>query len=103
MTQAPPILPVDVTIGGRSYRLAAPQGEGQRLKALAARVDAVLEDMKQSAGYVDRDRQLILTCLQLASSLDDAHSKLDAQATAVTHFHRRLSERLEKLLPHAQL
>lgn len=92
------VLPVDVTIGGRTYRLAAPAGQEARLKALAARVDAVVEDIRQGNSDIDRDRHLILTCLQLVSSLDDSHQKLDAQTMAVTHFHRRLSERLERML-----
>lgn len=89
----------DITIGGRNYRLAGQSGQETRLKALAARVDALVDELKSADPAIDRDRMLILTCLQLAADLADAHQKLDEQVTAVTHFHRNLSERLEKLLP----
>lgn len=89
---------VDLIIGGRSYRLATTTGEETRLKALAARVDAMLNELKNADPDIDRDRQLILTCLQLMAELSEAHGKLDEQATAVTSFHRALAERLEGLM-----
>ncbi|NBV54922.1 MAG: cell division protein ZapA [Proteobacteria bacterium] len=93
------VVHVDVVMGGRSYRFAAPAGQETRLKALAARVDALLTDLRQSDPNTDRDRLLVLACLQLTSDVADAHGKLDDQASAVTQFHRGLAERLEKLLP----
>ena len=90
---------IDLTIGGRTYKLATASGEETRLKALASRVDAMLQELKSADQNIDRDRQLVLTCLQLVAELSDAHQKLDDQATAVTHFHRTLAERLETLLP----
>jgi len=89
----------DLTIGGRSYRLATVDEQENRLRALAARVDAQLKELKEADPNIDRDRQLILACLQLASDLADAHAKLDGQAVAVTHFHRDVAQRLEQLLP----
>lgn len=90
---------IELTIAGRTYKMATPSGEETRLKALAARVDAMLQELKLADPNIDRDRQLILTCLQLVADLSEAHQKLDDQATAVTHFHRTLSDRLESLLP----
>lgn len=90
---------IDLTIAGRTYKLATSAGEETRLKALAARVDAMLQELKMADPNIDRDRQLILTCLQLVADLAESHQKLDDQATAVTHFHRALSDRLERLLP----
>lgn len=93
------VIQMEVQIGGRGYRFATPAGQETRLKALAARVDALLADLKNTDPAVDRDRQLILACLQLSSDVADAHQKLDEQATAVTLFHRGVNERLEKLIP----
>ena len=90
---------IDLTIAGRTYRVITEQSEETRLKALASRVDAMLNELKQADPDIDRDRQLILTCLQLMAELSESHAKLDLQATAVTHFHRMLSDRLENLLP----
>ncbi len=90
---------IDLTIAGRTYRMATGAGEETRLRALAARLDAMLQDLKMQDPNIDRDRQLILTSLQLVADLAEAHQKLDDQATAVTHFHRTLADRLETLLP----
>ena len=90
---------IDLPIGGRTYRVAISAGEDTRLKALASRLDAMLQELKLADPNIDRDRQLVLTCLQLVAELSDAHQKLDDQATAVTHFHRNLTDRLERLLP----
>ena len=89
---------IDLPIAGRTYRVATASGEETRLKALAARVDAMLNELKHADPNIDRDRQLILTCLQLMAELSEAHNKLDAQATAVTYFHRTLADRLENLI-----
>jgi cell division protein ZapA (FtsZ GTPase activity inhibitor) len=93
------VIQVEVTIGARAYRFATPVGQESKLKALSARVDAMLAEIRAADPATDRDRQLILACLELASDLADAQQRLDAQATAVTHFHRAVNERLEKLLP----
>lgn len=89
----------EITIGGRSYKLATTAGQENRLIGLSARIDAMLSELKLADPAIDRDRQLILTCLQLMADLSEAHQKLDEQATAVTHFHRNLADRLEQLLP----
>ncbi len=92
-------LPVDVTIGGKTYRFAAPPDQVERLQAIAARVDAVLNDIKTNEPHADRDRQTILCCLTLMSDLADAERKLDDQVSAVTQFHRMLADRLQGLIP----
>ena len=90
---------IDLTIAGRTYKMATGAGEETRLRALASRLDAMLQELKMADANIDRDRQLILTSLQLVADLAEAHQKLDDQATAVTHFHRSLADRLETLLP----
>lgn len=90
---------LDLTIGGRVYRLGVPTAEAERLTGLAARVDAIVADVKGAEPLIDRDRQLVLTCLQLAADLAAAHQQLDDQQGAVARFHRHLAERLEILLP----
>lgn len=96
------VIQAEVIIGNRSYKFASPADQQTRLRALAARVDAMLNELKLADPNIDRDRQLILTCLQLSSDLSDAQQKLDDQAVAVTQFHRGLAERLEKLMPKAE-
>ena len=90
---------IELLIAGRTYKLSTAAGEETRLRALSARLDAMLQELKHADPNIDRDRQLILTCLQLVADLAEAHQKLDDQATAVTQFHRTLADRLENLLP----
>ncbi len=96
---AAPTTALDLSIGGRAYRLAVPQDDAARLIGLAGRVGAVLSDIKQNDPLVDRDRQLVLTCLQLVADLSQTEQQLDEHQGAVTRFHRHLAERLESLLP----
>ncbi len=91
---------VEVHIAGRSYRFASPSDQVNRLTSLAARVDALVNEMKQADPQTDRDRHLILACLTLASDVAEAQQRLDEQASAVTIFNRGLAERLETILAH---
>ena len=90
---------LDLTIGGRGYRFAVQPGDEQRLQGLAARVDAILTEIKRADPLIERDRQLVFTCLQLMADLSQAQQQLDDQQGAITRFHRHLAERLEVLLP----
>jgi cell division protein ZapA (FtsZ GTPase activity inhibitor) len=89
---------IDLTIGGRVYRLTSTPEEESKLRALATRVDAMMEEMRGAMPDMDRDRQMMMVCLQLCSTLAEADKRLDEQATSVTLFHRSISERLEKML-----
>lgn len=93
------VLPVDVTIGGRSYRFAAPAEQLEHLKNLAARVDALFAETREGEPHAERDRLMVLCCLTMASDLAEAGTKLDDQASAVTQFHRQLADKLGALLP----
>jgi cell division protein ZapA (FtsZ GTPase activity inhibitor) len=92
-------VPVEVMLGGRTYRFAAPDNQIERLQQLAARVDALFTEMRHTEPHADRDRQMVLCCLTLASDLADAGARLDDQASAVTQFHRQLTDKLANLLP----
>ncbi|MFO0500207.1 MAG: cell division protein ZapA [Pseudomonadota bacterium] len=92
-------LPVDITIGGRIYRFAAPAEQLEHLQKLAARVDALFAETRSSEPNADRDRLMVLCCLTMASDLAEADGRLDEQASAVTQFHRQLTDKLSALLP----
>lgn len=91
-------VPTTITVGGKDYRMVVPAGEENRIKALAARVDGMLADLRRADPNIDRDRQLLLACLELADSLGQVQTKADAQNDAVSRFHRQLAERLESLI-----
>jgi hypothetical protein len=42
---------------------------------------------------------MVLCCLTMASDLSEADGRLDEQASAVTQFHRQLTDKLSALLP----
>jgi cell division protein ZapA (FtsZ GTPase activity inhibitor) len=88
-----------LTVGRRTYRVAAAHGEEARLQGLAARVDALFTSILEADPSMDRDHILFLITLQLAADLAEHQTRLDDQATAVTRFHRQLTERLGRLLP----
>lgn len=91
---------MNVMIAGRAYPLAVDKGQENKVNALAAHVDAILADLKRADPLMDRDRQLILCALQLASEVGDYQERLDDQNTSVMRFHRDLATRLEQLIPH---
>ncbi len=92
-------LPVDITIGGRVYRFAAPADQLEHLQKLAARVDALFAETRAGEPNAERDRLMVLCCLTMASDLSEADGRLDEQASAVTQFHRQLTDKLSALLP----
>jgi cell division protein ZapA (FtsZ GTPase activity inhibitor) len=92
-------VPIEITIGGKAYRLAVPEGQEGRVKSLAARVDAIVNDMRDSDPAMDRDRVLMLSLLQLAGDLASTQMEIDTQTAATTSFHRDLATQLERLLP----
>lgn len=96
-------LPIELNVGRRTYRVAAAKGDEARLRALTARVDALFASILEADPSMDRDHTLFLTTLQLAAEVAEHQAKLDEQATAVTRFHRQLTERLGRLLPPTEL
>ncbi|MCP5404849.1 MAG: cell division protein ZapA [Pseudomonadaceae bacterium] len=90
---------VDVTLGGRSYRLSVAAGQETKVKSLATHVDALLSDLRSADPLMDRDRQLVLACIQLAAESLEARDQLDEQGASVVQFHRALALKLEQLLP----
>jgi cell division protein ZapA (FtsZ GTPase activity inhibitor) len=91
-------LPTTIVIAGKDYRLMVPPGEEARIKALSARVDAMVAEMRQADPGIDRDRMLVLTCLQLAADMATAQEQTDTSSAAISRFHRQLADRLESLL-----
>ena len=57
-----------ITVGGKEYRMAVPTSAESHVKALAARVDAMLADLRRADPEMDRDRQWLLACLELAET-----------------------------------
>ena len=109
---------VNVTIGGRQYRLACEPGQEQRLTKLASNLEDLVGQLRGKFGEVGDQRLIVMAALTLADELYDARQKvsrletdvaemIDARATyverskvtqeAVAAALNAASERLEKM------
>ena len=67
---------VDVTINGRSYRVACEEGQEERLTRLGAYIDERLEGLVGRIGQVGDTRLLVMTSLMIADELAEAYAVL---------------------------
>ncbi len=109
---------VNVSIGGRSYRLACNEGEGEHLESLAREVDAKFEAMHQAFGEIGDQRLIVMAALSIADEFSEAREKIvrleseaermaereraarrdaEIQAVAAAQALGELSQRIEKL------
>jgi cell division protein ZapA len=109
---------VNVTIGGRQYRLACEPGQEQRLTKLATNLEDLVGQLRGKFGEVGDQRLIVMAALTLADELYDVRQKvsrletdvaemIDARATyverskvtqeAVAAALNAASERLEKM------
>lgn len=109
---------VNVSIGGRSYRLACNEGEEPHLESLAREVDAKFEAMHQAFGEIGDQRLIVMTALTFADEYAEARQRIatleaeaergaereraarhdaEIQAVAAAQAFGELSQRIEKL------
>ena len=94
---------VDLTIAGRSYRIACRDGEEDNLRSAAALVDGKSREALAGLGTLSETRQLLFASLLLADQLIDkpdstGQSQPAAEIDPVTEQRvLRLAERLESL------
>ncbi|MGD0187516.1 MAG: cell division protein ZapA [Roseiarcus sp.] len=69
---------VNVSIGGRSYRLACNEGEEAHLESLAGDVDAKLEAMHEAFGEIGDQRLMVMTALTFADEFAEARERIAA-------------------------
>jgi len=110
---------VNVTIGGRQYRLACEEGQEQRLTRLAIELEDLIGQLRGKFGEVGDQRLIVMAALTLSDELLDARQRirnlegevaemLDARATyverskvtqeAVAAALNAASERIEKMI-----
>ena len=69
---------VQVTIAGRSYRMACGEGEEQHLEALAAAFDGRITEMRSSFGEIGDMRLHVMAALFMADELSEAKRRIEA-------------------------
>lgn len=89
---------VTLAIGGRRYDLACRDGEEDRLRRLAAMVDAKAADAGRAVGEANEARQLVMAALLLADDLAELRDREpDRQTEVVARTIDLLARRLETL------
>ena len=69
---------VNVKIGGRLYRMACADGEEEHLAALAARVDAKIDELRGSFGEIGDTRITVMAALTVVDQLGEAERRIAA-------------------------
>ena len=68
---------VDISIGGRRFRLQCGPGEVQRVQQLARLVDQCAASLIQGQGGMGEEKVLLLSSLTLADRLEEARAEVD--------------------------
>jgi cell division protein ZapA len=77
---------VQVTIAGRSFRMACAPGEEEHLSALAAQIDARIQKMRGAFGEIGDQRLTVMAAITLADELVESQrhaADLEAQVAAL--------------------
>ena len=69
---------VNVTISGKTYRMACDDGEEQHLADLAERLDRSIEQLRQRFGEIGDQRLTVMAAITLADQHADAERRLKA-------------------------
>lgn len=69
---------VQVSIAGRSYRMACGDGEEQHLEALAAGFDAKIAEIRTAFGEIGDMRLHVMAALMIADELSEVKRRIEA-------------------------
>jgi cell division protein ZapA len=72
---------VNVSIGGKAYRLACNPGEEAHLESLARTVDDKISEMRAAFGEIGDQRLVIMAALKIADELFEARGASETSAT----------------------
>ena len=90
---------VDLTIAGRSYKVACRSGEEDNLRAAGALVDAKSREALAGLGTLSESRQLLFASLLLADQIVDGRQDLvdTGPDPALVQRAEKVADRLESL------
>lgn len=89
---------VEISIAGRSYRIACRDGEEENLRSAASLVDVKSREALAGLGTLSESRQFLFASLLLADQLIDVRSgRPPASDPGLAEAAERLAERLESL------
>ena len=90
---------IQVTIAGRSYRMACADGEERHLEGLASAFDARIGEMRTSFGEIGDMRLHVMAAITVADELSEARRRvaaLEAEVTAIKAVAAAETERTDK-------
>ncbi len=101
---------INVTIAGRSYRMACEEGQEAHVEGLAAGLDSRIEGLKGTFGEIGDQRLIVIASLIVCDELQELKSKiakLEAKVAApaaptlnpehLAHTVNAIAQRLESL------
>ncbi|MGO4704985.1 cell division protein ZapA [Microvirga sp. 2MCAF38] len=78
---------VNVSIAGRSYRIACADGEERHLEGLAASLDAKIEEMRAAFGEIGDMRLHVMAAITIADEMAETKRKLAAAEEQLSQLH----------------
>ena len=84
---------VDISIGGRRFRLQCGPGEAPRVQQLARLVDQCAASLIQGQGGMGEEKVLLLSSLMVADRLEEARGEVERLRGAAARAQSVLQER----------
>ena len=75
---------VNVTIAGRTFRMACGDGEEAHLEGLAVQVDQKIADLRLSFGEIGDQRLTVMAAIMIADELAESRRKIAALEASLT-------------------
>ena len=88
---------VQVSIAGRSYRMACGDGEEAHLVALAAAFDGKIEELRGSFGEIGDMRLHVMAALTMADELSETRSRVGALESEIAALKAVASAETERI------
>lgn len=89
---------INVSIGGKSYRLVCEPGQESRVQSVAQKYENYVRQMKEAAPSMDRDALLVMAGITMADEFVSMEQQRDTEQTSLDAFHNNLAERLESMV-----
>lgn len=90
---------VSVTINGKIYRMACDDGQEAHLEALAERLNAIIDRLRQSFGEIGDQRLTVMAAITMGDELAEAYRRirrLEAELAGINETKTAVISRFEE-------
>jgi cell division protein ZapA len=90
---------VNVTINGKTYRMACDDGQEAHLEGLAHRLNEIIGQLRQSFGEIGDQRLTVMAAITMGDDLAEAHRRirrLEAELAAINETKTAVISRFEE-------